>query len=249
MNYILEACVDSVESAVNSQKGGADRLELCSNLIIGGTSPSIELFKLVKQNVDIKINVLIRPRFGDFLYSDYEFEIIKNEIELFKSYKANGVVIGVLNADAELDMERMEKLMNITDKMEVTLHRAFDMTKDPFKALRQAEKLGIDTILTSGQKNSAKDGAELLNNLQNSTDKISIMVGGRVDCELIDTMSRHTNIKAYHLSGKETVDSKMTYRKSDVSMGLPIMSEYDIWQTSEENIRKARDVIDKNSLV
>lgn len=242
--YLLECCVDSVESAINAEAGGADRLELCSNLIIGGTSPSTALFKLIREKVNIKVHVLLRPRFGDFLYTDNEFNIIKEEVKIFRELGADGVVVGCLNKDGSLDVHRMRELVEEAGDMNVVLHRAFDMTKDPLKTLEEAKEIGISTILTSGQKNSALEGMELLNQLvEKASDGIEILVGSGINANVIETFIKETNIVSYHMSGKENLDSKMEYRKEGVSMGLPMMSEYEIMETSVEKIREAKNVM------
>ncbi len=156
--YLLECCVDSVESAIAAQKGGADRLELCGNLIIGGTTPSVELYRAVRKNTDIPIHVLLRPRFGDFLYTAYELEILYEEVKLFSSEGADGLVIGCLKPDGELDIEAMKRMIELGKGRKITLHRAFDVCNNPLKALEQAIELGVDTILTSGQENSCMKG-------------------------------------------------------------------------------------------
>ena len=149
--YTLEICVDSVESAINAQKGGATRLELCSNLIIGGTTPTKSLFEEVRKNVNIPINVLIRPRFGDFLYSKYEIEIIKNEIRMFREMGADGIVVGILTKEGEIDLENMKSFISEAQNIPVTFHRAFDVCKNPIKAFHELKKAGIKAILTSHQ--------------------------------------------------------------------------------------------------
>ena len=162
---LIEGCVDSYASAVAAVLGGADRLELCANLAIGGTTPSPALFKQVQRDCDVKINVLIRPRFGDFLYSEPEMEEMCTEIQAFHALGANGAVIGVLTPEGDLDEEKMRRLTACAGDMEITLHRAFDMTHDPFAALETAVQLGCTTILTSGQAPSAPAGRELLREL------------------------------------------------------------------------------------
>lgn len=152
---ILEVCVDSVESALVAERGGADRLELCQNLVIGGTTPSPKLFETIRRYSKIPIHVLLRPRFGDFCYTQYEFEMLREEVTMYRKLGAEGVVIGMLLPEGTLDIRRMEKLMEAAEGMPVTLHRAFDVCKDPKAALKQATELGIQTILTSGQQNSA----------------------------------------------------------------------------------------------
>ena len=245
-DYILECCVDSVESAVAAQAGGANRLELCANLVIGGTTPDINLFLAVREIVSIKINVLIRPRFGDFCYTGEEFSIVKKDVEMFRKYGADGVVIGVLREDGSLDMERMKELIEAAGNMSVTLHRAFDVSRDPFQTLKDAEDLHIGTILTSGQKNTCYEGRELLGQLVEKTaGKVDILVGSGVNSAQIAELAAVTKAKSFHLSGKVNAESAMTYRKEDVSMGLPLMSEYTIFRTDAGEIAKVRDILQR----
>ncbi|WP_312691906.1 copper homeostasis protein CutC [Caproiciproducens sp.] len=245
-DYILECCVDSVESAVAAQAGGANRLELCANLVIGGTTPDINLFLAVREKVSIKINVLIRPRFGDFCYTGEEFGIIKKDVEMFRKYGADGVVIGVLREDGSLDIARMKELMDAAGNMSVTLHRAFDVSCDPFQTLKDAEDLHIGTILTSGQKNTCYECRELLGQLVEKTaGKVDILVGSGVNSAQIAELAAVTKAKSFHLSGKVNVESVMTYRKEDVSMGLPLMSEYTIFRTDAGEIAKVRDILQR----
>ncbi|MBP3451283.1 MAG: copper homeostasis protein CutC [Agathobacter sp.] len=243
--YILECCVDSVESAIHAAKGGASRLELCANLIIGGTTPDVALVKEIRKYSDIRIHALIRPRFGDFCYTEHEMEIMKSQICALKEAGVEGVVIGVLDVDGNLDISKMKELMQEAQGLSVTLHRAFDMCKDPFQALEEAISLGVHTILTSGQKASAWEGRELLCQLIKQADgRIDIMAGAGISASVIEKLIPVTTGTSYHMSGKITLDSKMKYRKADVSMGLPSLSEYEIWQTSEEAVREAVQVLE-----
>lgn len=242
--YILEVCADSVESVLAAQEAGADRIELCSNLIIGGTTPSIALFKEVRKCSDIKINVLIRPRFGDFCYTNHEFNIIMEEVKTFKELGANGIVIGILKPDGNLNLEQMKILMEHRGDMEVTLHRAFDVSLDPFRTLKEARDLGINTILTSGQRDSALKGKELIKELvEKSEGRIDILVGGGVNSSVITELMPYTRAKAFHMSGKKVVDSEMIYRREGINMGLPGLSEFEIWRTDMEKIREAKNVL------
>ena len=186
---ILEVCVDSVESALAAERGGADRLELCQNLVIGGTTPSPKLFETIRRYSKIPIHVLLRPRFGDFCYTQYEFEMLREEVTMYRKLGAEGVVIGMLLPEGTLDIRRMEKLMEAAEGMPVTLHRAFDVCKDPKAALKQATELGIQTILTSGQQNSALKGAPLLKELkEQATGRIQIQAGGGICAEVIEKL-------------------------------------------------------------
>ena len=242
----MECCVDSVESALEAQKGGADRIELCSALVIGGLSPSVALFEKVKEVLDIKIHVLLRPRFGDFCYTDYEHEIIKEEVRKFRELGADGIVIGTLKPDGSLNKEQMKELISEAGNMSITLHRAFDMCVDPIQTLNDAKELGIHTILTSGQKNSCINGTDLLAELvKEAGEEIDILIGGGVDASVIEELLDKTGATSYHMSGKVVIDSEMIYRKEDVNMGVASMSEYDIWRTSSDRVSAAREVIEK----
>lgn len=245
MGYTLECCVDSVESAIAAKKGGADRLELCSALVIGGLSPSQALYRKIREQADIPIRVLLRPRFGDFCYTDYEHEILKEEVRSFRKLGADGIVIGTMKPDGTLNLEQMKELMEEAQGMMVTLHRAFDMCQDPFQTLEEAKRLGIHTILTSGQKNVCTEGMDLLKELvEQAQGKTEILVGGGVDASVLPVLAEKTKAKAFHMSGKVSIESEMQYRKQDVSMGVASVSEYEIWRTSEKRIREARRVLD-----
>ncbi len=244
--YILECCVDSVESALAAKEGGADRLELCAALMIGGISPGLALFEQVRACCDLPVRVLLRPRFGDFLYSEHEFQILKREVELFRKAGAEGVVIGCLMEDGSLHMEQMQELIAQAGDMKVTLHRAFDVCAAPVKAYEQARELGIDTILTSGQKRDCLSGMSLLQQLsvlQEEKGAPRIMAGAGMTPDVIRQFRAQTNITCYHLSAKTVVDSGMRYRKEDVPMGLPVMDEYSIFRTDSRIVAEAKKAL------
>lgn len=243
--FILEVCVDSVESALAAAKGGATRLELCANLIIGGTSPSPYLYQEIRKHSDIPIHVLLRPRFGDFCYTDAEFSILCQEIAAFRELGAQGAVIGILTPEGDLDTGRLKVLCDAAKGMSLTLHRAFDVCRDPYKALEEAIDLGFSTILTSGQENNSLKGASLIGGLvEKSRGRITIQAGSGVNAEVIEKLYPLTKATAYHMSGKTTLDSVMRYRKENVNMGLSGISEYEIWRTEEAAVRKARTVLE-----
>jgi len=242
-NYTLEVCIDSVESALAAVEGGATRLEMCANLVIGGTTPSVFLYREIRKHSNIPIHAIIRPRFGDFCYSTHELRIMTQEVEQFKAEGADGVVIGALQPDGSLDMATMEALCRASGGMNIALHRAFDMCKDPFETLNQVEALGIGTILTSGQQNHCLDGAGLIKELalRNQAD---IMVGGGVNADVIRKLREKTGITSYHLSGKTVINSPMQYRNPNVSMGLPSLGEYEMWRTCPETIAAAKKALE-----
>ena len=243
-SFLLECCVDSVESACNAVQGGADRLELCSGLVIGGITPTLSLYEQIRLHTDLPIHTLIRPRFGDFLYSPEELSVMEREIRSFRRAGAQGVVIGCLTADGALDLEAMKRLLNAADGMSVTLHRAFDMCRDPFEALDQAKELGIRTILTSGQADVCIHAIPLLSRLCGQAgDSLTILAGAGSNEEAVRLLLVHTPLTAFHMSGKKILKSGMRFRNPNVSMGLPGLSEYEIWRTDPESIRAVRRLL------
>ena len=243
-NYILECCVDRLASAINGEKGGANRFELCANLVIGGTTPSLTLFRQVRKHTNLPIHVLIRNRFGDFCYNDDEIEEMCDSIKAFADEGADGVVVGALTPDGDLDEDAIKKFILRAGRAKTVLHRAFDMCKEPFAALNKAKELGIDTILTSGQKGNCVDGSPLIKELIERAGKdINILIGAGVSADAIKKVYEMTRGTNYHMSGKRVIDSRMAYRREEVSMGLPSLSEYDIWETSAEEIAKAVKVL------
>lgn len=242
-NFTLEVCADSVESVLAAERGGANRIELCQNLVIGGTTPSPALFREIRRFSDIRIHILIRPRYGDFCYTEHEFSIMKEEIRTFRKLGAQGIVIGILKPDGTLDVERMRELIQEAGEMSVTLHRAFDVCANPYEALEQAVDLGVNTILTSGQRNKCTEGVDLLKELEvRSRGRIEIQAGAGVDAAAIRELFPKTNIHAYHMSGKIVLDSAMKYRKEGVSMGMPSLSEFDLIRTDENLIREVQEL-------
>lgn len=247
MSYVLEVCADSVASVIEAQKGGATRIELCSNLIIGGTTPGKAFFQQVRQYSDLPVRILLRPRFGDFRYDDYEFKTMLEDVAMFRELGADGIVMGILRPDGALNLEQLQALKEAAGTLDTTLHRAFDVCRDPYEALEQAISLGFDTILTSGQQNSAWNGRELLASLQKKANgRIEILAGAGIQADAIEKLIPETHITSYHMSGKIITDSRMFFRREGVPMGLPGFSEFDIWQTSAKEIKKAATVMQKH---
>lgn len=238
---MIEVCVDSVESAQAAAEGGADRLELCSALIIGGLSPSPALYEtLRRRGVALPVRAMVRPRFGDFLYTDAEKEIMLAEARAWTAAGVSGVVTGALRADGSLDEAFLAEFIAASPGLGHTLHRAFDVSSDPFAALETAIRLGFDTILTSGQQASAPKGADLIRRLREQADgRIEILVGAGVSASVIPALRAQTGCTAYHLSAKETLPSAMTFRREGVPMGLAGFDEYSLWRTSSEKVRSA----------
>ncbi|MFH1941589.1 MAG: copper homeostasis protein CutC [bacterium] len=243
----IEVCVDSVESALAAQEGGAHRIELCNNLIEGGTTPSAGAIQTAREHLNIGLNVLIRPRGGDFLYSETEHTIIKQDILTAKRLKADGVVIGFLSQDGSVDTSRTLETVRWARPMSVTFHRAFDMCRDPFEALEDIIACGADRILTSGQKNHAEDGIELLTELQKcARGRIIIMPGSGINEANIEKIHRKVRASEYHVSLRRTIPSEMTYRKEGIFMGgHSDIPEYERKVTDADRVREIIKIVEQ----
>lgn len=254
MPYTLEVCVDSVASALAAKRGGADRLELCADLIIGGTTPSLALVRQVKAETGLPVRALLRPRFGDFCYDRYELAQMAETAAALVQAGADGIVTGVLTPEGELDVDALRPIYAAARAaakaagrpVVCTLHRAFDVCKDPFAALEAAKALNLGTILTSGQAASAPAGASLLRRLVEAAGPdLEVLVGAGVTPANLPALAAETGAHAFHMSGKQVLDSRMIFRREGVPMGLPGFSEFEVWQTSEETIRAARWVLNE----
>ena len=216
----VEVCVDSVEGALAAQEAGADRVELCADLLEGGTTPSAGMIACTRDRITIGLHVIIRPRGGDFCYTPVEFEVMQHDIQVAKQLGANGVVIGILNEDGSIDTERSGKLIALARPMSVTFHRAFDMACDPHAALEDLVRLGIDRLLTSGQESSALEGLDLITALvEQAGNRIGIMPGGGVTERNIRKILAQSGAREVHISGRKSVESRMRYRNTRSFMG------------------------------
>ncbi len=162
MKFKLEICVDNIDSAITAQEAGADRVELCNNLPEGGTTPGLGTIRTVRANISIGLHVIIRPRGGDFLYSASDFEIMKRDIEICGENGVDGIVVGILLPDGNIDVERTARLIELSRPMSATFHRAFDLSCDPLKGLEDVISTGAHRLLTSGQRNKAEEGLQLI---------------------------------------------------------------------------------------
>lgn len=203
----LEICANSFKSAINAQEAGAHRIELCSELAIGGITPSFGVIKKVIKELSIPVFVLIRPRSGNFTYSDSEFEIMKHDIQLCKELGCSGIVSGILNINNTIDIERTRELVLLSKPLPFTFHRAFDWTKNSTKSLEQLMDIGIQRVLTSGQNSTAKDGLELLQDLKDKADsKIIILPGGGINSENA-IFFKNAGFSEIHTSASRTMDA------------------------------------------
>ncbi len=215
----IEVCVDSVESAIASQAGGADRVELCDNLIEGGTTPSDGAIVIARERLSIKLHVIIRPRGGDFCYSELEYEIMRRDILRCKELGVDGVVIGILTPDGDIDVARSRALVELARPMAVTFHRAFDMARDAFQALEDVIATGADRLLTSGQEPSVIEGIDMIAELvQHAGARISIMPGCGTERNMHKAIAL-SGAHEFHVTGFGTVESPMRYRNPRIYMG------------------------------
>lgn len=248
MAGILEAAVDSLASARAAIAGGADRLELCSALAVGGLTPYAELLQQIRAESNIPIRCLIRPRGGDFLYMKEEILMMAAQIVNLRKYGADGFVIGCLNAEGDLDVKAMEPLLKAAEGAGLTLHRCIDVSRDPCRTYLDARALGFDTVLTSGAASDCMKGMETIGKLLQLRDAHQgpeVLVGAGVKASVIAAFrTAWPQARAFHMSGKTDIESSMIFRREGVPMGLPGLDEWHIQQTSEGNIRTARAALD-----
>ncbi|MFT2008475.1 copper homeostasis protein CutC [Pontibacter sp. 13R65] len=235
---VLEVCVDSILSAVAAEKGGAQRVELCSGLSEGGLTPSYGLIKIVRKSINIGLHVLIRPRRGDFLYSELEVEIMKRDIEVAKELGADGVVVGALKPDGQVDVELMQSFMAVAKPLSVTFHRAFDVTPDPYKALNDLIELNVDRLLTSGQQGTALEGAALISELiERAGNNLTVMPGSGVNERNMQELLKLTGATELHTSARKKIASDMLFRRDNLPMaGMQQLSEYESLVADEQKI-------------
>ena len=239
--YRFEICANSVASCKAAQEGGADRVELCAGIPEGGTTPSYGMIATARKNISIGLNVIIRPRGGDFLYSEDEIQEMIEDIRTAKSLGADGLVFGCLNADGSVDMEVMKRLMDAAGDTPVTFHRAFDHCSDPYKALEDIISCGCCRILTSGCRPTALEGAELLAELvKRAGDRIIIMPGCGIKEGNIAEIARLSGAREFHFSARESVESGMIFRNPQVAMG----SEDDPYGTVQTTARRVAATIE-----
>ena len=218
--YRFEICANSVASCKAAQDGGADRVELCSGIPEGGTTPSYGMIRKARESIKIALNVIIRPRGGDFLYSPDELEEMILDIKAAKELGADGLVFGCLTAEGNVDKKAMAMLMEAADGLPVTFHRAFDHSADPMRALEDIIDLGCARILTSGCRPTAMQGACLLGELVKAAgERITIMPGCGVNEGNIAEIARLSGAREFHFSAREPVESGMIFRNPDVAMG------------------------------
>ena len=241
---LLEICAGSVESAIAARDGGAQRIELCAALEIGGVTPSAGVITEARKVEGLVLNVIIRPRGGDFLYNGYEVACMEEDIRTCKRLGADGVVIGALTAEGDIDTATCKRLIAAADGMSITFHRAFDMCRNPKEALKQLISLGCHRVLTSGQAATAEAGIPLLKELvEQANGRIIIMPGCGVNSSNAAAILQSTGACEIHASARKSVESGMVFRHSGVSMGSAGSDEYARKETDANEVRAIKESI------
>lgn len=238
-SVLVEICIDSIESALAAERGGAHRVELCSNLLEGGTTPSAGLIETVRRKVGISLHVIIRPRGGDFCYSDDEFDSMKRDVLTAKQLGADGIVFGILSEDGKVDSARTRSLARFARPLSSTFHRAFDMSVDLNQALEDVIHAGVDRVLTSGGEQNAEDGmASIVRMLTVAKDRIAVMVGGGIRETNVRQIIQGTGAREIHANMSHSVSSPMLYRNNKISLGAIKGREYERVVVLQDKVRR-----------
>jgi len=242
----LEICVDSVESAIAAERGGAQRVELCSDLLEGGITPSAGLLALVRQRIEIGLFVMIRPRGGDFYYTDAEFEVMEEDIRRAREGGADGIIVGVLDQQAHVDVERTRQLVELAGPLPVTFHRAIDMTPDPCAALKDVTETGAARVLTSGGAGKVTEGVSVVARMVAAAgERIRVVAGGGITPETIVRVVESTGASEFHASLRSARPSPMEFHRRHVQMGEVRDREYLRFVVEEEKVRALAGVLQR----
>jgi copper homeostasis protein len=241
---LVEVCVDSVESALAAEQGGADRIELCNNLVEGGTTPSAGTIATCRKRLSIPIFVLVRPRGGDFLFSDLEQEVVLKDITAARERGADGVVIGALRPDGSVDEEKVAAMTQAAGNASVTFHRAFDVSRNAEESLEALVRLSVPRVLTSGQAPTALEGLGVLKAVvHQAAGRIAILAGGGVNEDNVGRIVAETGVREVHVRGTSTVESRMQFRSPRVTMGKTFLpDDYKRTVTDPARIRRIAEI-------
>ncbi|MFA8449763.1 MAG: copper homeostasis protein CutC [Bacteroidales bacterium] len=245
----LEVCCNSLNSAVAAYRGGANRIELCDNLLEGGTTPSLSSIRIIRDLVNIPIHVLIRPRGGDFLYDPVEMRQILLDIQCCRELQIDGIVVGMLDESGNLDKDNFHRVVSAAgEDMSITFHRAIDMSKDPYSLLNELKLYKtVDRVLTCGLSMDLKTRVENLSRMREIVgDDIKVMVGGGVNQTNVEEVIKKARISEIHFSGKGYRKSNMMFQNKNIAMGGndPEL-EFSILETKKENVEKMKNILDK----
>jgi copper homeostasis protein len=242
----LEICLESVDSVIAADRGGAQRVELCANLLEGGTTPSAGAIRAARENAKIAINVMIRPRGGDFLYTDAEFAAMQRDIQIAKDLGADGIVLGLLRADGTVDVERTRQLVQLAHPLPVTFHRAIDVSRNLLEALEDVISTGAACVLTSGGQPSVVDGASTVAKMvEAAKDRIVIMPGCGIRPDNVLSILETTGAREVHIALEEEAPSGMQFRKAEIPMGGVDGREYVRFVTHENSVRNVVEILSR----
>jgi copper homeostasis protein len=243
---ILEICLESVDSVIASDRGGAQRVELCANLLEGGTTPSAGTIQAARESAKIAINVMIRPRGGDFLYTDAEFASMQHDIRIAKELGVDGIVLGLLRADGTVDVERTRHLVELANPLPVTFHRAIDVSRNLLEALEDVISTGAARVLTSGGEPSVVDGAAMVSKMVEAAgDRIIVMPGCGIRPDNVLSLLKTTGASEVHLALEEEKVSGMQFRKAEIPMGSVDGREYVRFVTTEDAVRNVVEILNQ----
>ena len=236
-HVLLEICCGSIDDAIEAEKGGADRVELCSALFLGGLTPSLGTIQEAKRRVKIPIMVMVRPRGGGFAYSEAEFASMERDAETAVGNGADGVVFGILQSDGTIDIPRCRRIRQLIGERQAVFHRAFDVTPDPVDALEQLVNLGITRVLTSGQKDSVPEGVELIKKLiERARGRIEILPGGGIQAWNMKEMIERIGCAQVHLTAWGTALDTSTEARPAVTFGGALYPSEDRYQMTDAKL-------------
>jgi copper homeostasis protein len=237
--FLVEVCVDSLDSALAAERGGAQRVELCSGLVEGGVTPSAGLIATIRQRISIALHVMIRPRAGDFCYTPDEFSVMQRDVLMAKQLGADGSVFGILDLDGNVDVHKTRQLVELARPLKTTYHRAFDTSADLRRSLEQVIETGADRILTSGGKPTAVEGAESLRNLvELANGRVIVMACGGIDADNLRAVIEKTGVREVHVGLRTPIVSPMRYRNENIAMGTVRGSEYQRFIVQEDRVAR-----------
>lgn len=242
---VLEICADSLESAIAAESGGAQRIELCSALAVGGLTPSLGLIRTVRSRINIGIHVMIRPRGGDFLYSDDDFAAMREDIMLAAQNGADGVALGLLTAEGDVDVKRTRELVELAGPMDVTFHRAIDMARDVEAALEDVIRTGADRVLTSGAEPTAMQGRHRIRELVLAADgRIGIIAGGGIRADNVQELAQTTGVLEFHAALRRTVPSPVRHQRKKIHLGDQGVDDYSYKAARAADVRTLQQALD-----
>lgn len=245
MKGILEVCVDTADSAFAAQRAGADRLVVCSALALGGTTPNINLFYEIRNHLDLPVSVLVKPHAGDYCCSAVEYEILKNDVALFRDAGADAALCGILLPDGSLDVLRMDELIGMAGDMRMILNRAFDECREPMESFERAKMMGFRGVVTSGQQRRSLDGRSLIAQMLLNADGMEIAVAGEIEPQEFAALQRVTAARVIQGEWQRRAESAMEYRKKRRMLEPPGgIHEYVLWETDVKKIAAMRAAID-----